>query len=298
MSKKDLAEFGALDQLNCLWYIPPGVKFVWARRDIAGIENIEIGVKGQERGDIVSHGGGTVFFLREDSRESANDVPSHWPFVFIAPSFVTLSKHDIAELKMDNDDAPAQSAEWPKVDDCIKCPVCRKQAEADDVTVYVLVGTQGLRMGKSAQVAAKLLWRVFCTPCFDSLGARDLYIPMEGFGVTDMPTSVLPFLKQGLAAPFSSMGFFVTPGNHYSPPGNTAVPCYQRIQSFIRSGFHYCLSNDYNRYLTLMMGGSKTKTDSSGGGQTASFSSKCKTNIILNDKTYFKTVQIDDLCSE
>jgi hypothetical protein len=275
MSQEELVEYGALDQLNCLWYIPPGVKFVWARRDIDGMENVEVAVQGQDRGDIVSHGGGTVFFLKEDSGSSDKNVPRHWPFVFIAPSFVTLSERDVQELKVDNDNAPAQSADWPKVEEIIKCPCCRKQAEIDAKTVYVLVGTQGLRMGRSTQIAAKLLWRLFCVDCFDSLGARDLYIPQDGFSVDDMPKSVIPFLEQGVAAPFATMGYHITPGNLYNPPANTAVPAYERVSSFIRSGFHYCLSNDYNRYLTLMMGGNKSKP-SANMGQTPTISSKCK----------------------
>lgn len=280
MSKEgELVEYGALDQLNCLWYIPPGIKFVWARRDIDGVTDIEIGVKGQERGDIVSHGGGTVFFLKEDSSESSDDVPAHWPFVFIAPSLVTLSPRDIKELKVDNDDAPAQSADWPKVADMLLCPVCRKRAEADEKTNYVLTGTQGLRMSKSSQFAAKLLWRIFCLDCFDSLGAQNLYIPMTGFTLADMPSSVIPFLQQGVAAPFDSMGFHITPGNLFTPPGGIAVPSYDRVSSFIKSGFHYCLSSDYNRYLTLMLGGNKSKTGAAVSGQTPSFSSKCKIEI-------------------
>ena len=269
-------EYGALDQLNCLWYIPPGVKFVWARRDIEGVGSVEIGVKGQERGEVVSHEGGTVFFLKEDGKASSEDVPAHWPFVFMAPSFVTLSPHDIQELKIDNDDAPAQSADWPKVAEYLKCPVCRKQAEADGKTTYVLTGTQGLRMGISAQMAAKLLWRFFCVECFDSLGSQNLYIPQEGFSLADMPSSVVPFLEQGVAAPFSTMGYHITPGNLYAPPGESAVPAYQRVKSFIASGFHYCLSSDYNRYLTLMMGGNRSKTGAAVSGQTPTISSKCK----------------------
>lgn len=275
-AKDKLEEFGALDQLNCLWYIPPGVKFVWARREICGIENIEIGVVGQAKGDVVSHGGGVVFFLKEDSETSSKDVPAHWPFVFTTPSFVTLSKQDILDLRIDNDDTPGLATTWPGVDELIKCPVCRKSAIPDERTVYILTGTQGLRMSRAGQLGAKLLWRFFCLDCFETLGTRQLYIPDEGFTEADMPQTVVPFLEQGLSAPFCTMSIEITPGTVISPPGGEPVPAYHRVRQFVVSGFHYCLSNDYNRYLTFVMGGSTKKEMVKGEGQTASFVSKCK----------------------
>jgi hypothetical protein len=273
--QEQLDEYGALDGLNCLWFIPPGVKFEWARREIPGVKDIEVGVKDRVS-ECVSNKGGIVFFLKEDSITSDNNVPTHWPFVFATPSLVTLSEEDIKELRIDNDDAPGQVTQWPCVDDMLKCPVCRTRAVADRVSVYVLACTQGLKMGNEGKIGAKMLWRFFCLDCFDSLGTSKLYIPDEGFREEDMPQSVMPFLEQGVSAPFGSMGYNVTPGNYICPPGQQAVPAYMRVSQFVRSGFHYCLSSDYNRYLTFMMGGKGGSKQVAVPGQTPSISSKCK----------------------
>jgi hypothetical protein len=196
-----MLENGALDRMQCLWFIPPGTQFEWVARHIDGLQDMQIGIKDQLTPNTISHPGGNILFLKE---LRTTGTP-HYPMTFSCPSLVTLSRADIKELKVDNDDGPRQSAPWPKVAEEIKCPVCRKQAVPDGKTPLVLM-TYAARMVSFKQngIAGKMVWRYFCYDCFDTLGCNGLYEVDSGDAKEAYPTSAVPMLWQGVSAPFST----------------------------------------------------------------------------------------------
>jgi hypothetical protein len=244
-----MADDGAyLDPVvKCLWYIPSGMKFKWSSRRIEGIKDVSIGVKGIPGGESVTHPGGPIFFLQEDVDRSKDDLQTHFPMVFACPSLVTISDEDIANMKVDNDDAPAQSADWPKVAEEMKCPCCKQEAKVDGKTWHVLASFQAAMMGREqSALALKMVWRVFCIACFDSLGCQGLYAVPPGHSAADMPTSAMPLLTRETVAPFSTMGYEIS-GVRHVPPFDRAIPVYDRVQTFVKSGFMMCISRNFNR---------------------------------------------------
>jgi len=244
-------DYGQLDHYGTLMYIPRGFVMRACMRTIKPKTNIRVGVKGCSAPITVDHPGGEVMYLREDSSlATAPALHSNFPFMFIAPSIVTVSKADLKEMAIDLDSPRSHnSAPWPGVSQLADCPCCRAQTKSDKKTEYVLCH-QGAMMEaypeKGQGAAMKLLWRLFCVPCFARL-ANDT---IEGFAkvLADgslAPTSlpVIDVIRSGRGAPFTGTR------------GDCVVPAYLRTKAIVETGLSATIASDYQEYFLNILGG-------------------------------------------
>ena len=105
--------YGQLDELlNCLLYIPKDAIFESRIKHIAGSDAIDIIDNISKESMKVKHPGGNVFFIRDSGPTHGN-----FPFLFLAPSIVTIDENDIKELSIDlNVPSTLKSANWPGIE--------------------------------------------------------------------------------------------------------------------------------------------------------------------------------------
>ena len=110
----DNEDYGQLDELGTLMYIPPDVIFESFIRLIPGA-HVEIYNAKKRRKEKIDHPGGYVFSVRDIGPDPG--IKRRYPFLFIAPSLVYLSKTDVKELTYDiNVPKHLKSSNWPDVE--------------------------------------------------------------------------------------------------------------------------------------------------------------------------------------
>jgi len=266
--------FGRLDSLACHLFLFPGVKFVWATQEVERNDRIKLHYLGDTNPTITSHPGGTVFVLKE--KNSSDDVPPHFPYSFIAPSIVTLSEEDILHMSIDNNKI-TDSADWPGMDSVLACPLCQQRAVADSQTHYVMTSFPAIMNSHSGHMASKLLFRMFCIPCFEVIDNEAGGIKAMGpNGLIQM--SGLDVVRRGDGAPFEA-----------DCSGDEPRPAYARTNSMITSGFHAALSADVGKFVATLMGARKIsgKKKTVRRGTESSTVTKYKVNLDrLTDKCW------------
>ena len=101
-----------LDELYCLMYIPKDAIFESKIKHIAGSNDIDLFDNTSKKSMKVMHPGGNVFFIRD-----YGSTHGRFPFLFLAPSIVTIDENDIKELSIDlNVPSTLKSANWPGIE--------------------------------------------------------------------------------------------------------------------------------------------------------------------------------------
>ena len=99
-----------LDELNCLLYIPKDAIFESKVKHIAGSNAIDIADNISKKKYVVRHPSGNVFFI-------TGSTHGRFPFLFLAPSTVTIDESDIKELSIDlSVPSTLKSANWPGIE--------------------------------------------------------------------------------------------------------------------------------------------------------------------------------------
>lgn len=171
--------YGRLDQLGTMMFIPKGVVFEPSNQYVEGASNIKLAATyaGKKQVKKCKHPGGTILYLRETTPTSAK-VPGHFPFTFAVPSIVTFTQDDYDEMQVDLiAEREDNAGNWPGMEMVVACPVCRAKAKPDDgKKEYVLCTQTLIGLGKSSseadsqfRIAMKLFWRLFCVPCFSGV---------------------------------------------------------------------------------------------------------------------------------
>lgn len=238
-------QYGVLDELGILMYAPETATFKAFARTIDPCNGM-IGMKDQPSRNV-SHPGGAVFFLREDSRKTFNCYPIN----FIAPSFVTISKEDLAEMKIDIETPRShKSANWPGMSQIEKCLNCRKQNVVDGKTEHILCLQPAIMKAfpeRQSIMAGTMLWRIFCVPCFTKISGSMFLNVLEDGKVVERSIPSMQLIREGYGAPFE-------------PSGQTTVPAYKRSSTTTFTGLHMAISSDFQKYTSNIMG-AKTKVD-------------------------------------
>ena len=101
-----------LDELYCLMYIPKDAIFKSSIKHIAGSDAIDLFDSISKESMKARHPGGNVFFIRD-----SGSTHGRFPFLFLAPSIVTIDENDIKELSIDlNVLSTLKSANWPGIE--------------------------------------------------------------------------------------------------------------------------------------------------------------------------------------
>ena len=195
-------------------YIPHGTDFEFRLREIEGVKNFQ--TRDTQTGKIsrVSHPGGPVSFLTEDSSRKIGTRYPHYPFVFAIPSLVTFTKRDMEEFLVDFSDVTA-SAPWPK-NQLEACPLCRNKTVIDGKTLHVMCAQPAIMESSRnpGMMSMRLLFRSFCVSCFDSMaGQTQIRCPKtkELNSVT-----VLSLLKDGMLPPFTGNSVVTNAHDRYT----------------------------------------------------------------------------------
>lgn len=267
---KQMEDYGQLDELGTLMYIPNDAKFKATLRIIEKSSGM-IGVQQSKiSSQVVHHPGGAVLVLGCISSSPQGSFPMN----FFAPSIVTISKNDLQEMKIDIDTPRAHnSAPWPGMSQVENCPCCRKRTKVDGKTEHVLCLQSAMMKAypkKNAFIASKMLWRVFCIACFTKI---------SGTLATGNQEPCIKFVSDGFGAPFGD-----------EVPGNKTVPAYQRSTSMTFSGLHLAISNDFAlNFISKIMNTKHTVTTNVAAGDSQKSVLSMKPKMLLGCSNCNKT---------
>ena len=131
---------GALDDFGTFMYTPKEQTFSLCNMELASRETMdEFSTSDSvECDDTESHRGVQIILLRE-SGPMVQDIPTHFPIAYAAPSIVTVTSEDLQKLAVDiESSATYKTAAWPGISQVSDCPLCRKKTVPNGTTEYIL----------------------------------------------------------------------------------------------------------------------------------------------------------------